>query len=64
MRLGISLTLLLLRGVKHHPPCAAPPFSQAGDNIGLLLRGVKREDVMRGQVICKPGALKTCTVGM
>ena len=32
---------------------------QAGDNIGLLLRGVKREDVFRGQVICKPGALKT-----
>lgn len=32
---------------------------QAGDNVGLLLRGVKRDDVVRGQVICKPGSIKT-----
>lgn len=31
---------------------------QAGDNVGLLLRGVKRDDVERGQVICKPGSIK------
>ncbi len=31
---------------------------QAGDNVGLLLRGTKREDVERGQVICKPGSVK------
>ncbi len=31
---------------------------RAGDNAGLLLRGVKREDVIRGQVICKPGSIK------
>ncbi|PON52866.1 Translation elongation factor [Trema orientale] len=31
---------------------------QAGDNVGLLLRGLKREDVQRGQVIAKPGSLK------
>ena len=30
---------------------------QAGDNVGLLLRGTKREDVERGQVICKPGTV-------
>ena len=30
---------------------------QAGDNVGLLLRGTKREDVERGQVICKPGSI-------
>jgi len=30
---------------------------QAGDNIGALLRGVKREDVERGQVLCKPGSI-------
>ncbi|MGY1837873.1 MULTISPECIES: elongation factor Tu [unclassified Modestobacter] len=30
---------------------------QAGDNVGLLLRGIKREDVERGQVICKPGSI-------
>ncbi|GAX73602.1 hypothetical protein CEUSTIGMA_g1053.t1 [Chlamydomonas eustigma] len=34
---------------------------QAGENVGLLLRGVKREDVSRGQVICKPGTIKTST---
>ena len=27
---------------------------QAGDNVGILLRGTKREDVERGQVLCKP----------
>eukprot|EP00884_Botryococcus_braunii_P010903 jgi/Botrbrau1/19814/Bobra.0124s0057.1 len=31
---------------------------QAGDNVGLLLRGIKREDVVRGQVVCKPGSIK------
>ena len=31
---------------------------QAGDNVGLLLRGTKREDVERGQVLCKPGTIK------
>mmetsp|Transcript_16280 Transcript_16280/g.30216 ORF Transcript_16280/g.30216 Transcript_16280/m.30216 type:complete len:429 (-) Transcript_16280:740-2026(-) len=33
----------------------------AGDNIGALLRGLKREDVRRGQVLCKPGSVKTGT---
>ncbi|XP_063942236.1 elongation factor Tu, mitochondrial [Daucus carota subsp. sativus] len=32
---------------------------QAGDNVGLLLRGLKRDDVQRGQVVSKPGTLKT-----
>jgi len=30
---------------------------QAGDNVGLLLRGIKREEVERGQVVCKPGSI-------
>ena len=30
---------------------------EAGDNIGLLLRGTKKEDVERGQIICKPGSI-------
>ncbi|CAL9107573.1 hypothetical protein MUK42_17596 [Musa troglodytarum] len=34
---------------------------EAGDNVGLLLRGLKRGDVQRGQVVCKPGTLKTYT---
>ncbi len=34
---------------------------QAGDNVGLLLRGTKRDDVERGQVVCKPGSIKPHT---
>jgi len=34
---------------------------QAGDNVGLLLRGVKREDIERGQVLAKPGTIKPHT---
>ncbi|MDX6748297.1 elongation factor Tu [Geminicoccaceae bacterium 1502E] len=30
---------------------------QPGDNVGLLLRGIKRDDVERGQVLCKPGSI-------
>jgi len=35
--------------------------AEAGDNVGLLLRGVEREDVERGQVIAKPGSIKPHT---
>jgi elongation factor Tu len=34
---------------------------EAGDNIGALLRGIGREDVERGQVLCKPGSVKPHT---
>jgi len=34
---------------------------QAGDNVGLLLRGTKREDIERGQVLCKSGTIKPAT---
>jgi elongation factor Tu len=34
---------------------------QAGDNVGCLLRGVERDDVQRGQVLCKPGSVKPHT---
>ncbi len=33
-------------------------FAQAGDNIGVLLRGVDREEIQRGQVLAKPGSVK------
>lgn len=36
-------------------------YGGAGDNIGALLRGAKREDIQRGQVLCKPGSVKTGT---
>jgi len=32
---------------------------QAGDNVGVLLRGLKREDVLRGQVLAAPGTVQT-----
>ena len=35
--------------------------AQAGDNIGALLRGIKREEIERGQVLCKPGSIKCHT---
>jgi elongation factor Tu len=35
---------------------------QAGDNIGVLLRGTKKDDVERGQVLAKPGSIKPHTV--
>ena len=34
-------------------------YGQAGDNIGALLRGVKRDDVQRGQVLAQPNTVKT-----
>jgi elongation factor Tu len=34
---------------------------QAGDNVGCLLRGIEKDQVERGQVLCKPGSLKTHT---
>lgn len=34
---------------------------EAGDNIGALLRGTKREDIERGQVLCKPGSIQPHT---
>ena len=34
---------------------------RAGENVGVLLRGTKREDVERGQVLCKPGSIKPHT---
>jgi elongation factor Tu len=34
---------------------------QAGDNLGILIRGTKREEVARGMVICKPGSITAHT---
>ncbi len=32
-------------------------YCEAGDNVGILLRGIKREQIERGQVLCKPGSV-------
>ncbi len=37
------------------------PEGQAGDNAGILIRGIKKEDILRGQVLAKPGSVKPHT---
>jgi elongation factor Tu len=39
------------------------PEAKAGENVGLLLRGVRREEVVRGQVVSVPGAIKPHAIG-
>jgi elongation factor Tu len=39
------------------------PEAKAGENVGLLLRGVRREEVVRGQVVSVPGAIQPHAVG-
>ncbi|MDR2817187.1 MAG: elongation factor Tu [Oscillospiraceae bacterium] len=36
-------------------------YAEAGDNVGVLLRGIQRTDIQRGQVLCKPGVVKPHT---
>ena len=36
-------------------------FAEAGDNVGLLLRGVQKNEIERGQVLCKPGSIQPHT---
>jgi elongation factor Tu len=36
-------------------------FAEAGDNVGLLLRGVQKNEIERGQVLCKPGSVQPHT---
>ena len=36
-------------------------YAEAGDNVGVLLRGVQREDIERGQVLCQPGSVNPHT---
>ena len=33
-------------------------YAEAGDNVGVLLRGIEKDDVERGQVLCAPGSIK------
>jgi elongation factor Tu len=42
----------------------AIPVAKAGQNVGLLLRGVKREEVVRGQIMAAPGSIKPHTEGL
>jgi elongation factor Tu len=65
VKVGDNLELVGLRAAKQTTCTGVEMFkklmpdAQAGDNVGILLRGIKREDVERGQFLCKPGALQT-----
>lgn len=64
VKVGDNLELVGLKS-QHSTTCTGVEtfkknldYGQAGDNVGLLVRGLKREDIQRGQVIAKPGTLK------
>jgi len=65
VKVGDNLELVGLRAAKQTTCTGVEMFkklcpdAQAGDNVGILLRGIKREDVERGQFLCKPGSLQT-----
>jgi len=65
VKVGDELELVGLRSSKKTICTGVEMFKklmnegQAGDNVGVLLRGIKREDVERGQVLAKPGSLQT-----
>eukprot|EP01132_Coremiostelium_polycephalum_P000815 gene815-1020_t len=59
-----------IEGIKPYPKVAVTglemfmkmlDFAQAGENVGALLRGLKREEVLRGEVLAKPGTIKSYT---
>ena len=64
VKVGDELELVGLRATKKTICTGVEMFKkqmqegQAGDNCGVLLRGIKREDVERGQVLCKPGSVQ------
>ncbi len=61
VKVGDEIELVGLRATKRTTCTGVEMFKklmesgQAGDNVGILLRGIKREEVERGQVLCKPG---------
>ena len=50
-------------GHEHRAFHRVQPTARAGQNVGLLLRGVKREEVERGQIVAAPGSITPHTVG-
>src|SRR6202012_83156 len=63
IKVGEEIEIVGLRDTKKTTVTGVEMFrklldqGQAGDNIGALLRGTKREDIERGQVLCKPGSI-------
>src|SRR6266702_2242973 len=67
VKVGEEIEIVGIRDAKKSVVTGAEMFrklldqGEAGDNIGLLLRGLEREDIERGQVIAKPGSVKPRT---
>lgn len=67
IKVGESIEIVGIRETKSTTVTGVEMFRKlldqgmAGDNVGLLLRGTKREEVERGQVLCKPGSIKPHT---
>jgi len=67
IKIGEEIEIVGIRAVQKSTCTGVEMFrklldqGQAGDNVGLLLRGTKREDVERGQVLAKPGSIKPHT---
>jgi elongation factor Tu len=67
VKVGESIEIVGIRDVQTTTVTGVEMFrklldqGQAGDNVGVLLRGTKREDVERGQVLAKPGSIKPHT---
>jgi elongation factor Tu len=63
VKVGDEVEIVGLRGTQKTVCTGVEMFrklldeGRAGDNIGVLLRGIKKEDVERGQVLCKPGSI-------
>ena len=66
IKVGEEIEIVGIRDTQRPPArawkCSASCWTKvAGDNVGIPLRGTKREDVERGQVLCKPGSIKPHT---
>jgi elongation factor Tu len=67
IKLGDEISIVGSKSIPKLPVIGIEMFrkqmdsAQAGDNVGLLLRSIKREDVARGCIACKPGTVKTFT---
>jgi elongation factor Tu len=72
VKVGDEIEIVGLRDVKEKPQktvCTGVEMfrklldrGEAGDNVGVLLRGIARDEVERGQVLCKPGSITPHTV--
>jgi elongation factor Tu len=64
VKVGEEIEIVGIEGRRRRRSCTGVEMfrklldqGQAGDNVGVLLRGTKREDVERGQVLAKPGSI-------